>query len=67
MGRNTTRWFIKRDMKQAQARLEKIENYLARCGMLFEPKHKDIYDGFCACMRLTHLLKESLATLERSI
>lgn len=67
MGRNTTRWFIKRDMKQAQARLDKVEDYLARCGALYEPDHKEIYAGFCACLGLTRMLKEALERIGKSI
>lgn len=67
MARTSTRHFIRRDMKAAQARLGKIEDYLARCGSLYEPDHPELYDGFCACMQLLQLLKNSLATLNRAI
>lgn len=62
-----TRWLVKRDMKHAQARLDKIEDYLARCGSLYEPDHKEIYDAFCACLTMTRILKESLARIGESI
>lgn len=67
MGRNTTRWFIKRDMKQAQARLDKVEDYLARCGSLYHADHPQIYQGFCTCLILTRMLKEALEKLGESI
>ena len=67
VARKSTRHFIRRDMKAAQARLNKIEDYLARCGSLYEPDHKEIYAAFCACLSLTRMLKESLARIAQSI
>lgn len=67
MARKSTRHFIRRDMKAAQARLVKIEDYLARCGSLYHDDHPDLYDAFCACMQLTQVLKSALESLNRSI
>ena len=67
MPRKSTRHFVRRDMKAAQARLDKIEDYLARCGSLYHDDHVEIYDAFCACVTLTRMLKETLGKLEKSI
>ena len=67
MARKSTRHFVRRDMRAAQARLVKIEDYLARCGSLYEPDHPELYDGFCACMQILQLLKNSLGVLNKSI
>ncbi len=67
MARKSSRWYIRRDMKQAQARLNKIEDYLARCGALYHDDHPEIYDAFVACMALTRLLKDSLTRMGETI
>jgi len=54
-------------MRQAQARLDKIEDYLARCGSLYHDDHPELYDAFCACIQLTQMLKNALVTLNESI
>jgi len=67
MARKSTRWFVRRDMKQAQARLDKIEDYLARCGQLYEGDHGETYQAFCTCIAMTRLLKETLGKLAETI
>ena len=67
MARTSTRHFVRRDMRQAQARLDKIEDYLARCGSLYHDDHPELYDAFCACIQLTQMLKNALVTLNESI
>ena len=67
MARKSTRHFVRRDMRQAQARLDKIEDYLARCGSLYHEGHPEIYHGFCTCLVVTRMLKEGLKKLGESI
>lgn len=58
---------VRRDLKHAQERLEKIEDYLARCGHLYEVPHPDIYELFCSLLTLTRLLKQGLVKLRESL
>jgi len=67
MARKSTRHFVRRDMRAAQARLVKIEDYLARCGSLYHDDHPELYVAFCACLQLVDVLKITLAKLNESI
>lgn len=63
MGKPTTRMMVRRDLKHAQARIDKIEDYLARCGMLYETQHPKVFEMFCGCLAVARMLKESLNKL----
>lgn len=63
----STRWLVKRDLEQCMIRLNGIQTYLARCGMLYEPEHPKIYELFCALMMITDTLEQGLKDLRGHI
>lgn len=63
----SSRIMVRRDLKQAQDRIDKIMDYLARSGSLYEKDHADIFKLFCALMTISMMLKEGLEGLRAQL
>ena len=59
----TTRILVRRDLAQSLIRLERIQTYLARSGLLYEQNHTKEYEMFCVLMVIAEQLKEGLTAL----
>lgn len=58
-----TRDNVRRDLRLAKDRLNKLDEYFVRSGALYEHQHPHIYERFCALIAANTLFKEEIQAL----